>query len=86
MKATTKEKTVLGKLKRVGLPPVYVFSTGQAVRLVDAFFPDGEPVDGVWTVIGRKGEEIYLERMETVIRCPESCAVLASRIHQKEAA
>lgn len=46
------------------------------VKLVDCCFPDGEDVTGVWTVIGRKGEVLTLERQGTIISVPEHDVVI----------
>ena len=44
------------------------------VTLLDAVFPDGTEVAGVWTVIGRHGEELIAECRGTIIRFPEHIA------------
>ena len=44
------------------------------VTLKNAVFPDGGPVEGIWTVIGRHGKELIAESRGTIIRFPERIA------------
>lgn len=44
------------------------------VTIEGAVFPDGSTVTGVWTVIGRHGDELIAECHGTIIRFPEHLA------------